>query len=148
MLEGMSSLQGVEIFELNERLLSADNYMNHSTLSRGARLLGDSRTRDASAPLVELSRYHGVRLKKRIEGRSLWESKDISTLLAKVMLSNANRAFPWPDCSRIWLGSRRSGGIPYSTLESDSRKARSLAPRAFRISDPGLSHPVPVPLDG
>jgi hypothetical protein len=103
LLETLDSGKTCDLYELNEKLLCADSYFVHAALSRGARLLRAKSPRStAGTSFIELSPHHGVRLKKRIQEPSLWNSKDSSRFFANVMLKEANQAFPWPNWFMDW----------------------------------------------
>ena len=103
-VEAMASLSGYEVVEFNEKLLCADSYLLHFTLSRGATLFRKP-TRNSSrdrGTLVQLSPFHGMRLRKRISGKSYWESEIGRVRLTQAMLSDANQRFPWPSWFTDW----------------------------------------------
>ena len=109
---GMESLAGYEILEFNEGLLCADSFMTFNALSRGHpfKTRKSPESSGGVGRLVELSPYHGMRVRDRVSSRPVAKFTDDLSGLNRAMFSEANRKLPWPVWFGIWARDQISTG--------------------------------------
>ncbi len=110
--ESTVSFTGYDVFDFNEKLLSADSYLMHLVLQKGARLLeGWSRkSRSTGGELVRLSPHHLMRVKETLTGKYALSNPRSSSKGAdqyfshfeSAMRSQANLGMPWPNWAMEW----------------------------------------------
>lgn len=107
-LEVMTSFEGTEVIELNERFLTPDNYVVQSILQRGGRLPEAQNARKGGA-FASLSPFHGFRIHEDLHVPYALETEGAAegffSKFDEIMHSQANLAFPWPTWVKNWAKS-------------------------------------------
>lgn len=109
-LENTSTFENSYLLDLNEKTIFADNFIAHSVLRRGGRLLLSKNFQKEKGNFVQLSPYHGVSFVERVPGKYMLDlhNKSLSGTRAyflqfeALMRSEANLSIPWPSWFVDW----------------------------------------------
>lgn len=109
-LEDTSSFKGSLLVDFNEKNLFADSAFIHRFLGRGGRLFGASESPPPDSEFVQLSAFHGIHFRKKIEGsyaldstkRASPENSAHISRFQTLMRSHVNTKLPWDLLMKEW----------------------------------------------
>jgi hypothetical protein len=109
-LENTPSFEGSLLVDFNEKNLFADSGLVHRFLSRGGKLFGAPETPPPKSEFVQLSAFHGIYVRKQIEGsyafdyekKTPLENKTYTSRFQTLMRSDLNVKMPWARWMKEW----------------------------------------------